>query len=179
MIGELSGVHWPMENDLAECRALGEDGAAGCGNFHIGSGGFCSDLDPPVGYWCSQAPPRGQAYNHTTRDTCGGVFHSCGGTQMHMSPAGIHYSAGDVLPHAPYRNATGAMVQAWRGTQAWYTNGCIVEKQQNGTLYFDPTVGCNQGGEGMISFGDWWIENVLEVPNCLIDWHDCSLVAQL
>ena len=81
-----------------------------------------------------------------------------------MSPAGVRYSAGDVLPNAPkYRNATGAMVQAWRGKQAWYTNGCIVKSQDNDTLYFDPAVGCNQGGEGMVAFGDWWIENVLEV----------------
>ena len=78
-------------------------------------------------YWCSQAPPRGQAYNHTTRDTCSGQHHDCGGTQMHMSPAGVVYKGGNVLPNAPgYRNATGAMVQAWRGSAAWYTNGCLV-----------------------------------------------------
>jgi hypothetical protein len=54
------GVHWPMNSDVDECYLNNEDGAAGCGNFHIGSGGFCADLDPPVGYWCSKAPPRGQ-----------------------------------------------------------------------------------------------------------------------
>jgi hypothetical protein len=149
------GVHWPMASDLGDCREMQEDGVAGCGNFHIGSGGFCSDLDPPVGYWCSKQPPRGQAYNHTTRATCGGKHHSCGGTQMHMSPAGVVYSSGNVLPNAPkYKNATGAMVQAWRGLQHWYTNGCLVKSHDivSGTLYFDQEVGCNQGGEGMVRF---------------------------
>ena len=149
-----------MAGDVGDCRIVNEEGAAGCGNFHIGIGGFCADLDPPVGYWCSKNPPRGQAYNHTTRDTCGGPHHDCGGTQIHMSPAGLVYSNGSVLPHAPhYRNASGAMVQAWRGGQAWYTNGCLVESHDRatGSLYFDPKVGCNQGGEGMVSGGEWWI----------------------
>ena len=161
------GVHWPGPGDVGDCRSMQEDGAAGCGNFHIGSGGFCSDLSPPAGYWCSKSPPRGQAYNHTTRDTCGGKYHSCGGTQMHMAPAGV------VFPRAQaYRNATGAMVQAWRGEQSWYTNGCLVDRHDRATdtLHFDQTVGCNQGGEGMVSFGNWWIENVLEELDAPREW---------
>jgi hypothetical protein len=179
-----------MAGDVGDCRIVNEEGAAGCGNFHIGIGGFCADLDPPVGYWCSKNPPRGQAYNHTTRDTCGGPHHDCGGTQIHMSPAGLVYSNGSVLPHAPhYRNASGAMVQAWRGGQAWYTNGCLVESHDRatGSLYFDPKVGCNQGGEGMVSGGEWWIVSrhpftlpvcpPARLPACLPACLPCSLPA--
>ena len=102
-------------------RPASQSGAGDWGDYHIGHGGFCSDLDPPAGYWCSKAPPRGQSYNHTTRDTCGGVHKDCGGTQIHMAPAGIVYSTGNVLPNAPkYRDVAGAMVQAWRGKQNWY-----------------------------------------------------------
>lgn len=172
------GVHWPMidsdiPSDAAECLYNNQDGGSACGSFHIGHGGFCSDLDPPAGYWCSKYPPRGQAYNHTTRDTCGGKYKSCGGTQIHMAPAGIVYSTGNVLPNAPkYSNATGAMVQAWRGKAGWYTNGCLVKTHDvtSGILHFDQDIGCNQGGEGMVSGGKWWIENVLEELDCPREW---------
>jgi len=160
-------------SDLAECIFDNQDGGSGCGTFHIGQGGFCSDLDPPVGYWCSKNPPRGQSYNHTTRDTCGGIHKDCGGTQIHMAPAGIVYSDGGVLPNAhTYQNATGAMVQAWRGRQNWYTNGCLVKTQDkaSGTLHFNQDVGCNQGGEGMVSGGSWWIENVFEELDSAREW---------
>jgi hypothetical protein len=154
-------------------RYNNQDGGSGCGTFHIGHGGFCSDLDPPVGYWCSKEPPRGQSYNHTTRDTCGGTHHDCGGTQIHMAPAGVVYTTGRVLPNAhTYQNATGAMVQAWRGLQNWYTNGCLVKSHNKtaGTLHFDQDIGCNQGGEGMVSGGIWWIENVYEELDHPREW---------
>ena len=67
-----------------------------CGDFHIGHGGFCNDLNDPssgdTGYWCSQNPPRGQCY--TPSDEA-----SRGCTQTHMAPDGLKYTDA-LLPHA-------------------------------------------------------------------------------
>jgi hypothetical protein len=41
------------------------------GDFHIGYGGFCDDLYPPTGYWCSQNPPRGNCYDPVKRTSQG------------------------------------------------------------------------------------------------------------
>ena len=35
------------------------------GEYHLGLGGYCDDLDPPFGYWCAMKPPRGQESMHT------------------------------------------------------------------------------------------------------------------
>jgi hypothetical protein len=77
-----------------------------------------------------------------------------------MSPDGLNYTG--MLPKAnSYANATGAVVNAWRGMQRWFTNQCLVSKhdKENSILYFDDKVGCNQGGEGNVEFSQWWIEN--------------------
>lgn len=54
-------------------------------------------------------------------------------------------------------------MQSWRGggrwfTQQWQATHYVAE---NATLMFDPRTGM-QGGEGMTTSGQWWIENVLE-----------------
>jgi hypothetical protein len=97
------------------------------------------------------APPRGQCWNYSTNTGRGCV-------QTHMSPEGM------VVPRAAnYSHPEGAIVQSWRGggrwfTQQWRVNGFV---RENATLLFDPTTGM-QGGEGMTTSGQWWIENVLE-----------------
>jgi len=75
-----------------------------------------------------------------------------------MSPDGM------VLPRAAnYSHPEDAVVQSWRGggrwfTQQWAATGFVAA---NSSLMFDPTTGM-QGGEGMTSSGQWWIENLLE-----------------
>ena len=140
-------VEWPR----AERGGSTWDGEGDWGHYHLGLGGYCDDLDPPVGYWCSMDPPRGQCWDEATNEGSG-----C--TQTHMSPDGV------VFPRAAtYANATGAVVQSWRGGGRWFTQQWRVagfDKASN-TLQFDPKTGM-QGGEGMTTSGQFWIENVLE-----------------
>ena len=110
-----------------------------------------TDLDPPYGYWCANQPPRGQCWDKVTNVGSGCV-------QTHMSPEGM------VLPRAAnYSHPEEAIVQSWRGggrwfTQQWQASGYVAH---NETLLFDRRTGF-QGGEGMTSSGQWWVENVLE-----------------
>ena len=175
-------VNWPMgeEKPSMSAAAGGGEGAAASarpvqrggsqtgegdqGDYHIGHGGFCDDLDPPTGYWCSQNPPRGQCYDSKDRT-------STGCTQTHMSPDGLTYTDENLPRAKDYANPKGAVVQAWRCVR-WFTNLCLVESQDKAasTLTFDPKIGCNQGGEGCVRFQDWWIENVFEELDSPEEW---------
>lgn len=77
-----------------------------------------------------------------------------------MSPDGVNYTG--LLPKADrYANATGAVLNAWRGMSRWFTNQCLIKSQDKaqGLLLFDDKIGCNQGGEGNVEFSQWYIEN--------------------
>eukprot|EP00041_Stephanoeca_diplocostata_P008798 m.131773 g.131773 ORF g.131773 m.131773 type:complete len:956 (+) comp17481_c0_seq4:331-3198(+) len=160
-----NGSHWPGVNwPTAEEGGGGQEGEGDWGDFHIGQGGFCDDIFPPAGYWCSQNPPRGNCYDPKART-------SRGCTQTHMSPDGVMY--GDLLPHAiNYSNPKGAVIQAWRGKARWFTNLCLVDShdKESQTLLFDDKIGCNQGGEGGVTFSQWWIENVFEELDAPGEW---------
>ena len=66
----------------------------------IGLNGTCADRTPAAGYWCAPNAPRHiQTPNH---------------------PVGILPTKKE-LPHLPYKDATGAVVHAWRPGH-WYTN---------------------------------------------------------
>ena len=56
-----------------------DNGEGDWGDFHIGYGGFCDNLYPPAGYWCSQNPPRGNCYNPNNRTSrgCVAVLDAC------------------------------------------------------------------------------------------------------
>ena len=145
------GVEWPMQEDGGSSWT----GEGDWGEFHIGVGGYCDDLevvpDGPTGYWCAMKPPRGQCWDKKTN-----VGSGC--TQTHMSPDGM------VLPRAAnYSHPEDAVIQSWRGGGRWFTQQWKVTAfvAENATLTFDPRTGM-QGGEGMTSSGQWWIENVLE-----------------
>ena len=149
-----AGVEWPA----AEEGPLNQKwtGEGDWGDFYFGMGGFCDDISPPTGYWCSKTPPRGQCYD-PVKKTSGGC------TQTHMAPSGLSYK--DVLPQAAnYSNPKGAVVQVWRGGGRWYTNQCQAESinKSSSQLLFSQDVGCNQGGEGSVRANQWWIENVKE-----------------
>jgi len=140
-------VEWPM----SEAGGSGWTGEGDWGEFHAGYGGYCDDLDPPFGYWCAMHPPRGQCWDKKTNKG-----HGC--TQTHMSPDGV------VFPRAQnYSKPVGAVLHAWRGGGRWFTQQWLVDGwvPENNTLTFDPTTG-SQGGEGMTTGGQFWIENVLE-----------------
>eukprot|EP00039_Didymoeca_costata_P026545 m.16129 g.16129 ORF g.16129 m.16129 type:complete len:957 (+) comp5588_c0_seq1:70-2940(+) len=155
------GVNWPMTQE----GGAGQQGEGDWGSYHTGMGGFCDDISPPFGYWCSQNPPRGNCYDPVKRS-------SRGCTQTHMSPDGVVYTD-QQLPNAKnYANPKGAVIQAWRGMARWFTNLCLVDSQDksSNTLLFDDKIGCNQGGEGNVDFSQWWIENVMEELDAPNEW---------
>mmetsp|Transcript_23005 Transcript_23005/g.69097 ORF Transcript_23005/g.69097 Transcript_23005/m.69097 type:complete len:905 (-) Transcript_23005:972-3686(-) len=148
-------VHWPMsEKGGSEWTGEGD-----WGDYHLGLGGYCDDLDPPVGYWCSMNPPRGQCWDKAKNEGSG-----C--TQTHMSPDGVVFERA-----RNYENVTGAVVQSWRGGGRWFTQQWRVAEfvAENDTLLFDKTTGF-QGGEGMTESGQFWIENVKEECDAPREW---------
>ena len=49
-------VEWPMTEEGGGTGATWT-GEGDWGEYHLGMGGYCDDLDPPYGYWCAMAPP--------------------------------------------------------------------------------------------------------------------------
>eukprot|EP00912_Choanoflagellata_sp_UC4_P000575 UC4_evm2s355 len=95
------GVEWPMS--IMTNGSVDPDtwtGEGEFGQYWLGAGGTCVDRDPPVGYWCAPSAPR-----HIS-------------TPNH--PSGIGPSI-ENLPNMPYKNASGAIIHAWRPGH-WYTN---------------------------------------------------------
>ena len=156
-------VDWPVRQAGGITPPCGIDptcwtGQGDWGEFHLGLGGYCDDVFPPVGYWCANRPPRGQLWNKTTNRGSPN-----GWEQIHMSPDGMW------LPKAVnYTHAEDAVVHAWRGGQRWHTWMWQVkgvqrfrEGEGNAALLFEPRGGM-QGGGGMTSASQWFIENLLE-----------------
>ena len=100
--------------------------------FVLGIGGPCKDFSPPAGYWCGNK-------------TQGG-----GGKQYRGSPGGITFDA-QVLPHSPYKNATGAVVQMWRPSH-WSSWMFEVGAGSNATA-FNFSRGGFQGARGPGAMG--------------------------
>ena len=122
------------------------------GHFHIGVGGYCQhDLQDPIagptGYWCAMEPPRGQCWDRKAN-------RGSGCTQTHMSPDGVVFARA-----LNYTSVAGMEVHAWRGGGRWFTQRWNVSHlvRANATLIFDRRTG-GQGGEGMTSAGQWWVE---------------------
>lgn len=112
------------------------------------------------------------------------------GAGQHMHPAGLHYTEA-LLPNLPYKNATGAVVHAWRPAH-WYTVQFEVGAATPSTTASTPPPpsssgmdkdliadagtstgtgtdglfsfvrGGFQGGEGFPSGAEWWIQGVRE-----------------
>ena len=129
---------WPAVNWHASDRL-------GVGPYFYAAGGVCSGRTPPHGYWCSEENPRGSSTDHIN------------------PPGGFEH--GTVLPQAAsYSNPKGAIFHARGGSEPYFTYMCLVSGVSNGSVYFDPAVGCDQGAEGLANgkAWDWWIENVKE-----------------
>lgn len=154
------GVEWPMNQSVGV--PLSQSGAGGQGGFYLGLGGPCQgDVFPGYGYMCAaNGGPRGAG--------------------QHRHPIGMGYTTA-VLPNLPYRNASSAVVHAWRPAH-WFTVQWEVAGAEpatfgptssdgngtgpSGTFHFSR--GGFQGGEGFDSAAEWFIENVreeLDAPN--------------
>jgi hypothetical protein len=119
----------------------------GYGPFFYAAGGVCSGRTPAHGYWCSSHNPRGSLGQHNIDPPGGFVFT-------------------DVLPQAAnYSNISGAIVHARGGSMPYFSYMCLVTGANGTALFFDPAVGCDQGGPTPTTPGkawDWYIENVKE-----------------
>ena len=65
-------------------------------HYQLGVGGPCNHFDPPAGYWCGSK-------------TQGGVLLHTG-----FLPSRMIKADKSILPNQPYKNATAAILQAWR-----------------------------------------------------------------
>jgi hypothetical protein len=93
-------VEWPM--NITTNGTIDPDSDTGSGEwgeYLLGSGGTCLDREPPVGYFCAPTNPRMKDAhpNH---------------------PSGI-VATPSLLPNMPYKNATGAVLHAWRPAHWW------------------------------------------------------------
>merc|ERR1719498_577224 len=114
------------------------------------------------------SPPRGQCWDRKTNKGSG-----C--TQTHMSPDGLEWPRG-----ANYSDPSTAVVLAWRGGGRWFTQMYNVSHwvAENTTFIFDPRTG-HQGGEGMTTGGQFWIENVFEELDVADEWFFDKKTGQL
>lgn len=112
--------------------------------YQIGVGGTCKQLEPPAGFWCG---------NNTNRSTDPRQY-------LHRHPSGM-IADRTVLPNSPYKNVTGAVVQTWRPAH-WFTMMFEVDDYEPSTGKFSFGRGGFQGGEGVDSGAEFYIENIME-----------------
>jgi hypothetical protein len=111
-------------------------------HYTIGIGGLCSVYDPPVSYWCSEHPAGGMAKPFRT-------------------PSGVAVPDPSVLPHAPYKDASEAMLFVWHPDR-WENWMFEVESYDPVNNNFTFGKGGNQGARGHNRGGDFFVENVWE-----------------
>eukprot|EP00698_Gefionella_okellyi_P023671 TRINITY_DN8153_c0_g1_i1.p1 TRINITY_DN8153_c0_g1~~TRINITY_DN8153_c0_g1_i1.p1 ORF type:complete len:532 (+),score=110.27 TRINITY_DN8153_c0_g1_i1:508-2103(+) len=109
--------------------------------FVLGVDGQCSRYDPPESYWCSNSSAGGGAFPYRV-------------------PSGLTYDGG-MLPHAPYKQADGAVVFAWRPGH-WANWMFEVDQYNAATETIAWTKGGFQGARGNDQGAEWFIENVFE-----------------
>ena len=119
--------------------------------YHLGIGGPCEIFSPPAGYWCY--PPANPGYE--VQGGMSGPF---------TVPSGMTVNK-TVLPHAPYANATGAVVHAWMSTGHWASWFFEVGERHNDTAFWWRKGGF-QSARGSQNGGEFSISNVLEE----LDW---------
>lgn len=135
--------------------------------FTAGVGGTCDRFQPAAGYWCSNNVQGG-------------------GSQIYFVPTAMQASQ-QILPHTPYSNATGAVIQTWRPGH-WASWMFVVGETTfaNGSTNFTFAAGGFQGSRGEDKGADTYIENVFEeldapgewffdeVSQTLYLWHNAS-----
>eukprot|EP01116_Phalansterium_solitarium_P023012 TRINITY_DN785_c0_g1_i1.p1 TRINITY_DN785_c0_g1~~TRINITY_DN785_c0_g1_i1.p1 ORF type:complete len:881 (-),score=338.00 TRINITY_DN785_c0_g1_i1:265-2871(-) len=128
--------------------------------YNLGVGGpWCSGplaFDPPAGYWCSNMTEGGGAFTYRT-------------------PLGM-VADRHVLPNQPYKNATGAVIQAWHPSH-WASRMYLVGPGgysfsnilDRGTFEF--IKGGFQDARGSNNAGEFYIENVFEELDWFNEWY--------
>ena len=106
--------------------------------YTLGIGGPCKNFDPPAGYWCSSNVEGGGANTYTI-------------------PSGMVAN----LTNMPYKNATGAIIQAWRPGH-WASWMFEVGDYDRETGNFTFSKGGFQGARGRAEGDEYYIENVFE-----------------
>ena len=138
-------------SDRVECgKSVDVDQPAPSDEWHgmyqtytVGVGGACDVYEPNYSPWCSSS------------------FYRERWGEMHFRrPAGMQPNS-SLLPHWPYKNATGGVVHAWRPGH-WYTWMFEVASTTRDGKNITFGRGGNQGGEGNDQAGEWFIENVAE-----------------
>lgn len=118
--------------------------------FQLGINGTCANFDPPAGYWCG------------TKTNGGGAF-------TYRIPSGM-IADKSVLPHQPYKNATGAVVQTWRPYH-WASWMFEVGDYDSSTGTFQFSKGGFQGARGNDRGDNFYIENVMEELDSASEWY--------
>ena len=118
--------------------------------YTLGIGGPCKNFDPPAGYWCSGKTEGGGAFTYRV-------------------PSGM-IADKTTLPNLPYKNGSGAIVQAWRpghwASWMFEVGGYDAEKNQ-----FTFSKGGFQGARGNNNGDEFYIENVMEELDYPNEWY--------
>ena len=117
--------------------------------YQLGIGGVCANFDPPAGYWCGSKTSGGGAFTYRV-------------------PSGM-VADKSILPHQPYKNATGAVVQAWRPGH-WASWMFEVGDYDSSTGTFSFSKGGFQGARGNDNGDEFFIENVMEELDGENEW---------
>ncbi len=117
--------------------------------FQLGIGGSCKDFDPPAGYWCGSKTQGGGAFTYRV-------------------PVGM-VADKSVLPNQPYKDPTGAVIQAWRPGH-WASWMFEVGSYDSKTSSFTFSKGGFQGARGNDNGDEFYIENVMEELDSANEW---------
>ena len=118
--------------------------------FQLGINGTCANFDPPGGYWCGSQTSGGGAFTYRV-------------------PSGM-IADKSILPNQPYKNATGAVVQAWRPAH-WASWMFEVGEYDASSSTFNFSKGGFQGARGNDNGGEFFIENVMEELDAPSEWY--------
>ncbi|ETO31743.1 hypothetical protein RFI_05377 [Reticulomyxa filosa] len=114
-----------------------------------GMGGPCANFTPPAGYWCSSNPQGG-------------------GATTYRIPYGMTYNT-SILPHSPYHNVNGGVVQAWRpGHWASWMFTIDSTKSKSGEFIFSR--GGFQDARGNNAGDEFYVENLFEELDAPSEW---------
>ena len=119
-------------------------------HYQLGIGGCCKNFVPDAGYWCG------------SKTQGGGPF-------TYRVPSGM-VADKSILPHQPYKNATGAVIQCWRPGH-WASWMFEVGDYNSGTSTFTFSRGGFQGARGNNNGDEFYIENVLEELDSSNEWY--------
>ena len=138
------GVFWLDEPEGGELPYGGAN-AGGTGRWSDFTGGICSGRQAPYGFWCSQ---------NNTRSQFQGDFQA-----PYWMPGGFTFDPA-ASRISNWSRPAGAVFHL---SADYFSVQCLVDSvDRNGTVRFDHSVGCDQGGPGGWVAHGWYAENVKE-----------------